>query len=294
MAAQGQRIVGTIIESNTSIFTQATALMELLRGPGDDEEKVRVITQAFDRYRTTSELLELARFAADLANKEFWDTHYGKFHQDGQQHPSYGQDVGGEALYIARGNFDGAWIPGKVGTHIGVAHIPVDDKEILVDFYQVLCIPTQYYEWRHIDNLKLDDLSNQCVLGGSDRNGQPLYVARAFMDRNNPTFPKNIWVSPPGVTQIGKYGRHLERLNQHFSNPDRDFANAWKGAWMFPRLGPASLYNITGYAHVGFGGEAFSFDDFELLVFKPGFEWLQQSKELQGILKHLTAIQEKC
>ncbi|KAJ3277519.1 hypothetical protein HK104_003233 [Borealophlyctis nickersoniae] len=304
MAAQGQQIVGTIVESNNSVFTQATALMQLLHGPGSDEEKIRVVTQAFDRYRNTRELLELARFAADLANKEFWDTHYGKF-QDSHQHPSYGVDIDGEPLHIARANINGAWHPGKVGRHIGVAHIPMDDKEILVDYYQVLCIPTRYYEWRNIDDLTLDDLSRQCVIGGTERNGQPLYVARAFMDPNNVTFPKRFRNAPPGVKQIGKFARHLNKLHQHFYravNPDKDFLNVWQGApWDPPRLpseqpGPTEKWQrpiMQGCAHVGFGGEAFSFDEFELLLFKPGFEWLQQSKELQGILKKLTALQEK-
>ncbi|KAF8728510.1 hypothetical protein AX14_006535 [Amanita brunnescens Koide BX004] len=106
-----------------------------------------------------------------------------------------GREKNGEPLYIVRAHCKNGIHPGKAGRHLNDAHIPWGGKEELLHRYEILVGDPRGVRWISMSGKVDDHLGAIPVEGGREKNGEPLYIARAYYKDG---------IHP------GKAGRHLE------------------------------------------------------------------------------------
>ncbi|CAG9581151.1 unnamed protein product [Danaus chrysippus] len=86
-----------------------------------------------------------------------------------------GHDVDDEPIYIARAEYEGDLVPGKLVSSHGAAFVPWGGKEITRLNYEVLIDSTN--NWVKASN---GDVPANAVVGGRTIIGEPLYVGRVY------------------------------------------------------------------------------------------------------------------
>lgn len=84
-----------------------------------------------------------------------------------------GNDSSGEPLYVIRGNFQGALIPGKLVPSHRNGYVPWGGQEHAVNQYEVLC--NCYGRWTPCTG---GNIPANAISAGRSENGEPLYVGR--------------------------------------------------------------------------------------------------------------------
>ena len=86
-----------------------------------------------------------------------------------------GYEADGRLIYVARANYQGGLIPGKIQSGFGGAHIAWGGDEIAVTDYEVLCGGT-YISWKPASDGNIPDCATEA---GYEADGRPVYIARA-------------------------------------------------------------------------------------------------------------------
>jgi len=88
-----------------------------------------------------------------------------------------GEDQSGEPLFVARGFFNGALVPGKLVPSHGVCYVPWGGKENAVNEYEVLCDCPAHWQACYGGQIPPN-----AVAAGQSEDGEPLYIGRTVHD----------------------------------------------------------------------------------------------------------------
>lgn len=100
--------------------------------------------------------------------------------EGGDEAPLPGQ-FGGPPLYYCRGYYDGALTPGKIRPGFTGCNIPFAGKEISLQNYQVMVSLNPKLPLVQVFGTD-GSISPDAIRGGTDVNGQPLYLCSGFLD----------------------------------------------------------------------------------------------------------------
>jgi hypothetical protein len=196
MAEEGLKVVRSIIELNGSIFSKAISLLQSLESFNDEYNKkiTYIRQQKFNSYKNIDELLATLRQALEFVQQEKWVS--AKDGEIPSNAVSFAEDIDGNQLYVARVQHENGLHPGKAGRHLDNAIISYGGKEVFKNEYEVLVIPSQFYEWYPYSSVQ--EIPRMAVKGGFESDGKVLYVSRAV---------------PLGAcsVQLGKVGTHFSR-----------------------------------------------------------------------------------
>ncbi|CAG8515696.1 7832_t:CDS:2 [Ambispora leptoticha] len=193
MPEEGLKAIRSVIELNCSIFEKAISLLKLLESVNDKdlEKLVTSILKESRSYNAKEELLNILKQALEFVQQEKWvKAEHGRIPIGAV---TFGIDIGGEPLYVARAFHEGGLHPGKAGIHLAGARISYGRKEFEKTQYEVLVLPSQFYEWYQCSSVY--QIPKMAVKGGYENTGEPLYVSKM--------------VSSTSFVHLGKVGFHL-------------------------------------------------------------------------------------